>query len=303
MKKNMCFFILAIGVMFIFPNSVPAHNFWININESNTPPAHVMMSIGYGHKMPMDEYLSSPQGVIKLKEYNLYDPDHNVLHIEYENPDAIDVKKLPVLSGAMVRTGDMFDRGIAFSPDMKPGTWQVTADQDWMFATLYKNKDGKRIYERKELNKIKEVQSILFSMAAKMSAKSFFTVGGKWTEPKPVGHLIEIIPTSDLSNLKVGDSISFKVLHNGKALDKFNRGEIPFWPYFCAFGTNFGGEEEGFHLAGYLNNGEGRLKIPASGQWVVYSYLYLPIDKDLNPELYGKAKYQYISASISFNVK
>ena len=111
----MRFFILAIGVMFIFPNSVPAHNFWININESNTPPAHVMMSIGYGHKIPMDEYLSSPQGVIKLKEYNLYDPDHNVLHIEYENPDAIDVKKLPVLSGAMVRTGDMFDRGTLLS--------------------------------------------------------------------------------------------------------------------------------------------------------------------------------------------
>ena len=64
-----------------------------------------------------------------------------------------------------------------------------------MFATLYKNKDGKRIYERKELNKIKDIQSILFSMAAKMSAKSFFIVGGKWTEPKPVGHLIEIIPT------------------------------------------------------------------------------------------------------------
>ena len=204
MKNTVIFLSVLSSFIFIAPNNVLAHQFWVNTNVSQIPPAHAMISLGYGHKMPMDEYLSTSQGVIELREYNLYDPDHNVLHLEYENSDIVDTAKLPALSGAKVRTGDIFDRGIMFSPDMKSGTWQVAADQEWSFTTLYKDKNGKSVYTRKGLDEIKDAQFIAFSVARKMSAKSFFTVGGKWTEPKPVGHLIEIIPTSDLSTTQIG---------------------------------------------------------------------------------------------------
>ena len=55
-----------------------------------------------------------------------------------------------------------------------------------------------------------------------MWAKSFFTVG-QWTDPNPVGHLLEIIPTSDLSKVKAGELVSFKVLYKGKPLKTYSK--------------------------------------------------------------------------------
>ena len=59
-----------------------------------------------------------------------------------------------------------------------------------------------------------------------------------------------IVPTSDLSKLKAGDTITFQILYNGKLLKQFYHGDIPVWSYFSAYSSNFGGETEGFHLAG-----------------------------------------------------
>jgi len=49
-------------------------------------------------------------------------------------------------------------------------------------------------------------------------AKSYLTVG-KWTNPKPLGHGLEIILCTDLSNLHVGNLVEMDVLFYGKPLD------------------------------------------------------------------------------------
>ena len=293
--------VIILTALFCVP--AHAHQFWINLDESKAhQPGHVMISLGYGHKLPMDDFLGSTKGVVELVSYSLYDPEHKPCNIPFKNPTIDDAKHVNSLSGAFIRTGDSFNRKIDFSADMKPGTWQIAAGQQWEFVTAYKNKKGRLFIKRKPLNEIEGAKTVLFSMAARMWAKAFFTVGKSWTKPKPVGHLIEIVPTVDMSNVKAGDVVSFQVLYNGKPLKRFYRGDVPHWPYFCAFGTNFGGGDEGYQISGSLNNGRGKFRIPSSGQWIVYSYLYLPINKKQMPELIGKAKYQYISGSICFNV-
>ncbi len=295
---------VAAAVSLLLASTGFAHQFWVNAHQVNMPPhGHAMISLSFGHKPPLDEYLANERGFMELKSYELYNPDNTAVPIVYKKQEKVEPQSLPGAAGAKIMESQLFDRMLTFSPDMKKGTWQVAAEQEWDIATGYLDENNKFQYAKKGFNEIKGAKEILFSMAAKFSGKAFFTVGDKWTQPKPVGHLLEIVPTSDLSNLKAGDTITFQLLYKGKPMKKFYHGDIPVWPHFSAYSSNFGGETEGFHLAGYFNNGDGRLRIPEAGQWILYSDIYLPIDKKEDPELYGKAKYRFISGSMSFHVK
>ena len=121
-----------------------------------------MISLGWGHRLPMDDYLNSPKGVVKLESYVLYDPEHKALNIPFQNPGILNQKEVVSLSGASVRTGEIFDRKIKFSADMKPGTWQVAAAQEWDFVQAYKDKKGRLVIVRKPLSEVKETKAILF---------------------------------------------------------------------------------------------------------------------------------------------
>ncbi|MFV9644698.1 MAG: DUF4198 domain-containing protein, partial [Desulfobacterales bacterium] len=72
MKKIGVFLIVA---LFSMVSLAQAHSVWINSFESHahTPP-HTMVSLGWGHALPMDDILSSPNGRIAIERFELFDP-------------------------------------------------------------------------------------------------------------------------------------------------------------------------------------------------------------------------------------
>lgn len=52
-----------------------AHSLWINSFESHAhKPGHAMVSLGWGHALPMDDVLNAANGKIAIDSFNLYDP-------------------------------------------------------------------------------------------------------------------------------------------------------------------------------------------------------------------------------------
>jgi len=73
MKKISSFLIMT---LFSMVSLAQAHSVWINSFESHadTPP-HTMVSLGWGHTLPMDDILTSPNGRVAIERFELFDPD------------------------------------------------------------------------------------------------------------------------------------------------------------------------------------------------------------------------------------
>jgi uncharacterized GH25 family protein len=91
-------------------------------------------------------------------------------------------------------------------------------------------------------------------------AKSYLTVG-KWTNPKPLGHGLEIIPRTDLSNLHVGDLVEVDVLFYGKPLNATAKSV----EYITAHSSSFG-QSDGFRLMSFIINGKAKFRVQSAGQ-------------------------------------
>ncbi len=71
--KKICF---TLSVFFCLVSVAQAHSVWINAFHATThKPGHVMLSLGWGHALPMDDILNSPNGVLQVKTFTLIAPD------------------------------------------------------------------------------------------------------------------------------------------------------------------------------------------------------------------------------------
>ncbi|MCG8618334.1 MAG: DUF4198 domain-containing protein, partial [Desulfobacterales bacterium] len=71
--------ILTIASLCIMASQAAAHSLWVNIHESFThPPGHVLTSLGWGHEVPMDDFLMSEAGAVTIERYDLVGPDGSV---------------------------------------------------------------------------------------------------------------------------------------------------------------------------------------------------------------------------------
>nr|WP_319392870.1 DUF4198 domain-containing protein [uncultured Desulfobacter sp.] len=89
----------------------------------------------------------------------------------------------------------------------------------------------------------KNIKGMLYRAAA----VSYFTVG-KWQAPHSLGYDLKIIPLTDLSNIRVGDLVKFKVLFMGKNLNRSSEISIE---YIMAVSDSFGGSD-GFTLSCHI---------------------------------------------------
>ncbi|MBE9572003.1 MAG: DUF4198 domain-containing protein, partial [Proteobacteria bacterium] len=72
-KKSLS--VIAGLLLIAFSSSVQAHSVWINSFESHAhKPPHTMVSLGWGHALPMDDILTSPNGRIAIERFELLDP-------------------------------------------------------------------------------------------------------------------------------------------------------------------------------------------------------------------------------------
>ncbi len=289
--------VIVVLASIVFSSPAMAHTLWINLYESFAhPPGHAMVSLGWGHTVPMDDFLASKAGALQLATYELIDPALNRTALPMpvlEMEDAIKTS-----SGMTAQCGDLGIRKLGLTDKTKPGTYQVVVTSKDNFFTKYVDKKGKQKMVMKPLDEVKDAHKVLFSIKYKSFAKTFMAVK-KWTDPKPLGFDLEIMPMTDLSNVRVGDVVPFEIIFMGKPFSSGPHGI----EYMTATSNTFGGPDN-FSLYSYLINGKAQFRMPSAGQWVANVYVRQGVTLDGKlKELVGKCTTVYYAGTISFNVK
>lgn len=293
MKKKIC-----LAILFIFATLSPAwaHSLWINSFESRVhQPLHTMLSVGWGHALPMGDILTSPKARIAIERFELITPD--LTHTELRPP----VFKLskPELSTKDfdLYRADQATQKVEFKKDSTPGVYQFSLVSRPTAYTKYIDTSGKTRLKLKTKDKITNIKKVLMSFKYQAFAKAFVTIG-KWSAPAPLGHGLEIIPRSDMSNLHVNDLVEVDVLFYGKLLNSSAGGK----EFITAQSRGFG-QEDGFSLHAYIKNGKARIRLQTSGQWkIMVNHKDEVLSDGPLKDLYGKVDYVGHGASLTFNV-
>jgi len=294
MKKISIFLIVA---LFSMVSLAQAHSVWINSFESHAhQPPHTMVSLGWGHALPMDDILTSPNGRVAIERFELLDPDlkkTDLLKPEFKlsKPD-LSTNNFDLFAA------DLAVQKVALKKDSAKGVYQFSAVSKPTFYTQYIDKKGKTRLKLKPKNEVKDIKKVLMAVKYQAFAKSYLTVG-KWTNPKALGHGLEIIPRTDLSNLHVGDLVEVNVFFYDKPLSATAKS----MEYITAQSSSFG-QSDGFSLFSYIMKGKAQFRVQSSGQWMITVNHKEDVTEDGNlKDLYGKTDHVYHGASLTFNVK
>lgn len=293
MKKTLLFLALAT----LLATSAKAHSIWVNAFESHAHGAHhAMVSLGWGHALPMDDVLNSPNGNIALDSFDLIDPAMTITPLRL--PESKPAETVHSTDSFEVVAADMALQKVALKKDGLPGVYQLAAVSTPSFFTQYIDKNGKERLQMKARDAIKDIDKVLMSVKYQAFAKSFLTIG-QWTNPNPLGHGLEIIPRTDLSNLHAGDLVEVDVLFYGQPLTATAKSI----EYITAHSQSFG-QSDGFSLFSYIMDGKAQFRVQSAGQWVIS----VNHKDDVTPDgplkdLLGKADQVYHGASLTFTVK
>ncbi len=292
-----CFFGILAAALFGMASSVQAHSLWINAFESHAhPPGHVMVSLGWGHALPMDDILNSVNGRIALETFELIDP--SLAKTDLLKPDAKPAKAEISSPNFDVFPADLSTQKIALKKESAKGVYQLAASSVTSFFTQYIDKYGKPHVKTKAKDEIDDIDKVLMAVKYQAFAKSCVTVG-EWSSPKPLGHGLEIIPRTDMSNLHAGDLVEVDVLFYGVPLNASAKS----MEFITAHSSSFG-QSDGFFLFSYLMEGKAQFRVQSSGQWMIS----VNHKDDVTPDgplkdLVGKADQVYHSATLTFTVK
>ncbi|WP_421903312.1 DUF4198 domain-containing protein [Maridesulfovibrio sp.] len=279
------------------PTGALAHTLWVNCFESNVhSPGHAIVSLGWGHALPLDDILNSPNGRVNVSAFTITDPAGKT--VQLYNPPLKESKPFVSNRNYSVFPGDIGVQRISLEKEGTPGVYQLAAMSRPAFYTKYIDTKGRKRMKLKPKDELKDIKKVLMSVKYEASAKSFFTVGS-WQEPEPLGHGLEIIPKTDLSNVRIGDMVEVKVLYHGTPLNNSaNSAE-----FITASSSSFG-QGEGFSLFSAIVKGKAQFRVQSPGQWRVVVKHKDEITKD-GPlkALVGKADQAYHAATMTFSVK
>ncbi len=277
--------------------SVSAHSLWVNINESFAhPPGHVITSLGWGHAMPLDDFLVSEAGIVDIEKYSLVGPDNSITPMPL--PVIKQEKATASKTGMTIVPGDLGLRKISLTDKTMPGTYQVAAESKATYFTGYVDAKGKNRMTTKPMDEIKEAQSFNFSTRYKAMAKSYFSIE-KWTPPTPLGYDLEIMPETDMTNVKADDLVKFTITLNGKPVTCDMKG----MNYLHMTSNTFGGPDK-YMLTAYIMNGSAQIRVPTPGAWRASVTVEKMVTKDNElKQLAGKCRSINYAASVSFTAK
>ena len=161
---------IVVGLLLIaFTSPAMGHTLWINVYESFAhPPGHAMVSLGWGHTVPMDDFLASKAGSLQLATYELVDPGLSRTALPMPEIKMEDVIKTG--SGITDQCGDLGIQKLSLTDKTKPGTYQVVATSRVNFFTVYLDKKGKQKMVTKPMNQVKGVGKVLTSIKYKSFA-------------------------------------------------------------------------------------------------------------------------------------
>ena len=279
------------------PLSAQAHSLWINAHESHAhQPPHAMVSLGWGHSLPVDDILNSPTGRVVVDRFAMIDPAGE--RTAFPIPEAETAKPLAESPNCALYAADLAGHKLAFKADSAEGVYQLEAASRPTFYTQYIDTQGRTRLALKSRDEIEGIDRVLMSVKYQAFAKSAVTVGA-WAEPAPLGHDLEIIPRTDLSTLKVGDLVEVDVLFHGEPLTTSAKGVEFITAQSAAFG-----QTDGFALFSSIKQGRAQFRVQTAGQWrITVSH-----KDDVTPDgplkdLVDKANQVYHAASLTFTVR
>ncbi len=293
MLKKIQYLAMISFLLFCFA-ATPAvsHTLWLNAYSSTAhPPGHVMVAIGWGHSLPIDDFPNE----LNFAAYSLFAPNQHKTEL------ALPQKKkgeAQAFDGLSVSEGDLGLRKLKFSDKAQSGTYQLELMTKGNYYTSYIDDKGHKKWAFTSMDKVKNAKKILDGMRYQAFAKTYFQMG-EWTDPKPLNHDLEIIPRTDLSNVRVGDLVKVDVMFMGKPLTTSPEKSIE---YLTAMSNSYGGPDK-FMLACVVFGGKGQFRMPAAGQWVLNIYTRQDVKSDNDLKQYaGKCTTMLYSSTLSFHV-
>jgi len=285
--------IIVLLILIFSASLANAHSLWINSFEAHGHGGHnALVCLGWGHALPMDDILNSTNGRIAVERFELLDPllkKTDLLKPKFKLAE-------PELSNGNfdLFAADLATQKIAFKKSSAPGVYQLGAVSRATFYTQYVDKKGKKRLKLKPKDEIKDIQTVLMAVKYQAFAKSYLTVGA-WSAPRPLGHGLEIIPRTDLSNLHAGDLVEVDVLFYGTPPKGMH--------YITAHSGSFG-QSDGFSLFSKVKKGKAQFRVQSAGQWMISVGHKDEVTPD-GPlkDLYGKANVASCAASLTFNVQ
>jgi len=279
-------------------SSVSAHTMWINSFESFAhKPGHTTVGLGWGHSIPIDDIPNSPNAKALLDGFSITDPKGKKTALRL--PPSETAKPQIETKSFDLYNADIALQKIALKKDSPQGVYKIEAKSKPTFYTRYIDTKDRTRLKLKSKDKLKDVKEVLFSVQYEAFAKSYLILGNKWEEQKATNKGLEIIPKTDLSNLKVGDLVEFKVLFFGKPLHMSGSTQA----YITAMSNTFG-QGKGFSLFSPIKNGKAQFEVQSPGQWKVNCFHGEKVNKKGSlKELHGKVNKVVHASSLTFNVK
>jgi len=290
--------VFALACIALSATLAEAHSLWVNIYESTMHvPSHVMVMVGNGHKLPVDDFLTSGKTCIPLSKYYVVGPDGKQTNLTRPAADY----RSPIANkdtGITSQSGDLGMNKLTFKGTDANGTYEVVASIEDKYFSMFIDSKGKMQHSLKAMNTLPKGVKILRGLRFVSNAKGFFA-REKWTQPVPRGFEMEIVPETDLSSVHTGDIVKFKVLMNGKPLSSDFKGV----EYITAHSPSYGDPDK-FCLMSMLMKGKGQFRMPAAGQWMVKVNVERKIDDTPAFSAFkGKAETAYYAATYTFNVR
>ena len=290
---------LAIALVFsaILSSQATAHSLWVNVHESFThPPGHAMVSLGWGHVVPMDDFLMSEAGAVTIERYDLVGPDGSATPMGL--PVIKQEKVIDSKTGMAIVPGDLGLRKVALTKETQPGTYAVVAESKASFFTGYVDENGKHKMTTKGMDEIKGAKSFDFSTQYKAVAISYIGIK-KWTQPVAAGHDLELLPATDLSRVRAGDLVKFTATLKGIPLNS----DMEAIRYLVMTSNTFGGPDN-YMLSAYIMDGKAQIRVPTAGEWMVSVLVKKDVrtDNELKA-LVKKCKSVYYGSTVTFNAK
>ncbi len=267
-------------------SSLSAHSLWVNSFESK--PGKTVIGLGWGHVLPIQDGASN----IKFKEFIITSPDGKATNLK--TPTSVNKDPLQETENLTIYDMDIALQKISIKKEGKSGTYVIKASTKPSIFTKYVNTAGKTTFKRTGMDEIKDIKKVLMSLEHQSVAKSYITIG-EWSKQVATNVGLEIIPKTDLSNLRAGDFVEFEVLYNGKTFKNEN---------FLSAKSNMFGQNDGFTLKSNIRKGKAKFRVMAPGQWIVTARKKEEVTNDGKfKELVGKVNSVSNSASLTFNVK
>ena len=279
-------------------SSLSAHSLWVNSFESFThKPGHTTVGLGWGHALPIDDILNSPNGKVIVEEFSIIDPKGEKTALKIPSSEVAKVQK--EAKSFDVYNSDVGLQKIALKKDSPKGVYRINAKSKPTYYSVFIDTKDRQRLKLKPKDKLKNVKKVLMSVKYEAFANSYLSLGDKWEEPKATNKGLEIIPKTDLSNVKVGDLVEFEVLFYGKPLHASAKGDA----YITASSPSFG-QPHKFSLFSKIKNGKAQFIVQSAGQWKVETKHKNKVTKDGElKDLFGKADSLINAATLTFNVK